>query len=307
MCQTQQPAPSARSASSDGPDVWVDVRIGSRTDVGRKRAQNEDCLGTRFPLFVVADGMGGHQAGEVASRIVIDEMLAIADGETFVTASEISAAVTRAAERVSELGSDLTAPGSTLTGVAFSSHRGYPVARVFNIGDSRTYLLMEGEFRQVTTDHSQVQELLDAGSVTAVEARSLPQRNVITRALGAGAGTDVRADQFIVPLAGGTRFLLCSDGLSGEVTDSLIEMVCRAVEDPQQVAEELVNMALAAGGKDNVSVVVVDIVSSGPSFEGDGADDTTQSSGRADVHDTVPSARRTPRRHGYAKDGAQDE
>ncbi len=272
--------------------------------MGKRRGHNEDRLGVRFPLFVVADGMGGHKGGEVAAQIAIEEMLAIADGENFVLVEEISGALARASERVSALGSGSGAPGSTLTGLAFSTHRDHPVAQVFNIGDSRTYLLSRGEFQQVTTDHSQVQELLDSGTISDTEARSLPERNVITRALGAGAGSDVRADHFVVPLVDGSRFLMCSDGLSGEVTNSLIEMVCRAVADPQQAADELVNMALAAGGKDNISVVVVDVVSASPSSDEDVNEITAR---REPLHDTVPSPRRKPRRHGMAWSTGRDE
>ena len=277
MCQTQPPSRRVSSTSVAESNMSVDICVGFRTDVGKKRNRNEDCLGIQFPLFAVADGMGGHQAGEVAACIAIEEMLAIADGQSFVSARQISAAVARAAERVDALSDEPTAPGSTLTGIAFSSYRGYPVARVFNIGDSRTYLLTDDDFLQVTTDHSQIQELIDCGAVTVAEARSLPQRNVITRALGAGSGTDVEADQYMVPLVQGGRFLVCSDGLSGEVTDSLIEMVCRAVDDPQQAANELVNMALAAGGQDNVSVIVLDILSTSPIFDSASGEDITQS------------------------------
>ncbi len=246
--------------------VRVEVRFGSRTDAGRRRS-NEDSFGTKFPLFLIADGLGGHQAGEVASALAVEEMMMIADGTRLVMAQEITEALARAAQRVDQLGAGCTAPGSTLTGMAISTHHGQPVARVFNIGDSRTYALISGEFRLLTRDHSRVQELIDTGRVTDIEARALPQQNVVTRALGAGSGKHVTVDHFVVPLGTGDRFILCSDGLSGEVTNSLIEMVSRAVVDPQQLADELVTMALAVGGKDNITVVVVDIVDAQPDAE----------------------------------------
>lgn len=308
MSETQPsvlPSVSVRKAIDD---IWIEVRYGAQTDVGRRRGHNEDCYGTRFPLFVVADGMGGHQAGEIAASIAVEEMMILAEDEDFVAAPRISEAVARAAQRVDKLGTGISAPGSTLTGLAVSTHRAFPVARVFNIGDSRTYLLSQGDFQQLTRDHSQVQELLDSGTVTDIQARALPLHNVITRALGAGSGEHVLADQFLVPLTTGDRFIMCTDGLSGEVTDSLIEMVSRAVQDPQELAEELVTMALNAGGKDNVTVVVVDIVDAGPVFDDVEGEEATQSTGDANentakrqgdlrVHDTLPSAngrRRVP-------------
>ncbi len=308
MSETQPSALPSVSVRKAFDDVWIEVRYGAQTDVGRRRGHNEDCYGMRFPLFVVADGMGGHKAGEVAASIAVEEMMTLAEDEDFVAAPRISEAVARAAQRVDKLGTGISAPGSTLTGLAVSTHRAFPVARVFNIGDSRTYLLSQGDFQQLTRDHSQVQELIDSGTVTDVQARALPMHNVITRALGAGSGEHVLADQFLVPLTTGDRFIMCTDGLSGEVTDSLIEMVSRAVQDPQELAEELVTMALNAGGKDNVTVVVVDIVDAGPVFDDVEGEEATQSTGDANentakrqgdlrVHDTLPSAngrRRVP-------------
>ena len=259
MFHTQSPPSRSISVSQDSDDVRVEVRFGARTDVGRRR-RNEDSFGAKFPLFLIADGMGGNRQGEVASALAVEEMMMIADGVRFVAAQEITEALARAAQRVDQLGSGCLAPGSTLTGMAISTHRGDPVARVFNIGDSRTYALTGGEFHLLTRDHSRAQELIDTGQVTDVEARALPQQNVITRALGAGSGEHVIVDHYLVPLGAGDRFIICSDGLSGEVTDSLIEIVSRAVIDPQQLADELVTMALTAGGKDNITVLVVDIV-----------------------------------------------
>lgn len=271
------------------------VRHGVRTDVGCRREHNEDSYGARFPFFVVADGMGGHREGALASGLVVDQLLQEVHEGDFASAAQVSDSIARAARRVSGLGEGTGAgegaPGSTLTGLAFSTHRGRPCVRVFNIGDSRTYLLSGAEFSQVTTDHSEVQELLDAGSVTEVEARALPRRNVITRALGAGSGPMVPADLYVVPALAGDRYLLCSDGLSGEVTDALIEMVSRAVTDPQQVADELVSMALTAGGKDNVTVMVVDIVEASPAWDystGEGTTLTREGDMPAD-DDTIPT------------------
>ncbi|MFT3944023.1 MAG: protein phosphatase 2C domain-containing protein [Ancrocorticia sp.] len=259
MFHTQSPPSQAICAGQDADSIRVTIRFGTRTDIGRRR-RNEDSFGAKFPLFLVADGMGGNRQGHLASSLAVEEMMMIADGVRFVAAQEIKEALARAAQRVHRLGAGYSAPGSTLTGLAISTHRGRPVARVFNIGDSRTYTLAGGKFQLLTRDHSRAQELIDTGRVSGVEARALPQQNVITRALGAGSGKHVVVDHYLVSLAAGDRFILCSDGLSGEVTDSLIEIVSRVVRDPQQLADELVTMALTAGGKDNITVVVVDIV-----------------------------------------------
>ena len=148
----------------------------ARTDVGRRRVRNEDSWGASFPAYFVADGMGGNDAGDIASRAVVDAVCGSLELGEFATPALLSEAVSRAAASVCALGTGHRAPGSTLTGVAFQEYRGKPCAAVFNIGDSRTYLLSEGSFEQISVDHSEVQELLDAGCVTDVEARALPRR-----------------------------------------------------------------------------------------------------------------------------------
>ncbi|MBF0959479.1 MAG: serine/threonine-protein phosphatase [Actinomyces sp.] len=238
----------------------------ARTDVGRRRVRNEDSWGAAFPAYFVADGMGGNDAGDIASRAVVDAVCGSLELGAFATPALLSEAVSRAAASVCALGAGHRAPGSTLTGVAFQEYRGKPCAAVFNIGDSRTYLLSEGSFEQISVDHSEVQELLDAGCVTDVEARALPRRNVITRALGAGMSGDVAADIFMVPVHCGDRWVICSDGLSGEVTDALIEMIVRHVTDREQATDELIAQALGAGGKDNVTVIIVDVVEAAPEW-----------------------------------------
>ena len=269
----------------------VVVAHAARTDVGRRRTHNEDSWGASFPAYFVADGMGGNDAGDVASRAVVDTMCdSLAPGE-FTTPALLSTAVSRAALAVAALGTGSRAPGSTLTGIAFQEYRGKPCAAVFNIGDSRTYLLSEGSFEQISVDHSEVQELIDAGYVTDVEARALPHRNIITRALGAGSTRHVTADIFMVPVHRGDRWVICSDGLSGEVTDALIEMVVRHVKDREQAADELIAQALGAGGKDNVTVAIVDVLAAEPewgqSSNGDDTVDndvTVNTAEGADVH-----------------------
>ena len=216
----------------------VVVAHAARSDAGNRRAHNEDSWGAAFPAYLVADGMGGNEAGDVASQAVVNAVSTSLPPGRFTTQARLSAALSRAASEVAALGSGSRAPGSTLTGVAL----------------------------QVSVDHSVVQELLSAGSVTGVEARALPRRNIITRALGAGSAPDVAADIFMVPVHRGDRWLICSDGLPGEVTDALIEMILRHVPDRERAVDELVAQALVAGGKDNVTVVIVDVVEAGPEW-----------------------------------------
>lgn len=245
----------------------VSVAWAATTDVGLRRCHNEDSYIARFPLFVVADGMGGHEKGEVASARVVEAMDTNVPGDRFVDAVELSTALLRTTRSLSELGGNDGSPGSTMTGMVFSTHRDLPCARIFNIGDSRTYLLSSEGFSQVTIDHSEYQELRDAGMLSAADARSFSRRHVLTKALGAGFGPSVPVDQFIVPISAGDRYILCSDGLSGEVTDALIEMVARTLKDPQAVADELLAMALRAGGADNVTIIVLDIREAWPSWD----------------------------------------
>jgi protein phosphatase len=241
----------------------ADVRLvwGAASDVGRIRQQNEDSYIADPRLFVVADGMGGHNAGEVASAIAVRTMLDAAgdgftDHDTFVAAVRAAnAAIHDAADGLSEQ----RGMGTTLTAVApLRLAAGEPPAlSITNVGDSRTYVFRDGELRQLSVDHSYVQELLSEGLVTAEEARVHPRRNIVTRALGIDGS--VSPDAWVIPLVVGDRFLLCSDGLVDEVTDADIAAVLRTVADPNRAASELVAAANRNGGRDNVTVIVVDV------------------------------------------------
>lgn len=238
--------------------VW-----GAASDVGRIRQQNEDSFIADPRLFVVADGMGGHNAGEVASAIAVRTMLDAAgdgftDHEAFVAAVRAAnSAIHDAADGLSEQ----RGMGTTLTAVApLRLTAGEPPAlSITNVGDSRTYVFRDGELRQLSVDHSYVQELLSEGLVTAEEARVHPRRNIVTRALGIDGS--VSPDAWVIPLVVGDRFLLCSDGLVDEVTDADIAAVLRDVTDPDRAASELVAAANRNGGRDNVTVIVVDVQS----------------------------------------------
>jgi len=254
--------------------VRLIVRHGSATDVGQVRGDNEDSLLADSPVFLVADGMGGHRLGGTASAHAVRAFEDLV-GRNFVTSQEFSRRLTRAARSVAALGAGERAPGSTLTGLLLCRQGALPCLRVVNIGDSRTYHLSAQSFSQITHDHSEVQELIDSGHLDRARALSSCRRNVITRALGAGGGDQVVADQYLLPATVGDRFIICSDGLSGYVAGSLIEMVARSVPDPRNAAQELVALALATGGRDNVTVIVVDVVEAFPPWENTQVDDIT--------------------------------
>lgn len=236
------------------------LRWGSATDVGRVRTLNEDSLLAVPGLFVVADGMGGHAAGEVASQLAVAEFARLAE-QAPVRAEDLTETVRQANEHILAAGferGDRLGMGTTLTGVGVvGSEQGERLA-VFNVGDSRVYRLTEGRFGQMTVDHSAVQELVDAGRLSAQAARTHPRRNVVTRSLGSDPGP--AADLWLVEPVAGDRFLVCSDGLTGELEDHVIGEQLKAITDPQAAADELVRRALAAGGHDNVTVVVFDVV-----------------------------------------------
>ena len=235
------------------------LRFGSATDVGRVRQNNEDNLLVASPLFAVADGMGGHAAGEVASGIAVQLL-----GDTFSadrTAGGLADAV-RAANRAvwerAQQQPDLRGMGTTLTAVALVEDDGQDVLAVVNVGDSRAYRLQQGELEQLTEDHSLVEELVRSGRLSAEEAQVHPQKHVLTRVLG--VDPDVEVDCFRIIPYEGDRFLLASDGLFNEVDDRTIASVLRRTEDPDAAAAELVELAKGNGGSDNITVVVVDVV-----------------------------------------------
>lgn len=242
----------------------ITVSSGAATDQGHVRRGNEDSYIVDFPLFVVADGMGGHRAGEVASSRVVEEMGSRIPRGSFVDAGEVSAALYYTTRSLAELGRSEGAPGSTMTGVAFSTHLDLPCVRIFNIGDSRVYLLRDGSLKQMTVDHTEYQELCVLGFATSADPDIAMRRHVLTKALGAGFGPINAVDQVMIPAVSGDRYLLCSDGLTGEVDDELIEQVMERLSDPQEAADRLVHLALQAGGRDNVTVVVVDVCEAWP-------------------------------------------
>jgi protein phosphatase len=236
--------------------MTVDTAVGVATDAGG-RADNEDAAWASGRLFVVADGMGGHESGEVASATAVDVVAALAEVPE-PDESEVRDAIRRAHAAVREIPHGRgRRPGTTLTGVVLTQHEGVPCWLVLNVGDSRTYRMAGAVLEQVTTDHSEVAELVARGLLPADEAAYHPRRNVVTRVLGGGA-FDVDPDLLWLPVSPGDRILVCSDGLTDALPDARIEAELKAEPDAQAAADRLVAAALAAGARDNVTVVVVD-------------------------------------------------
>ena len=243
--------------------AMLTLAIGAATDTGNLRGQNEDAHIAEQNLFAVADGMGGHNAGEVASAMAIEHLRNVAISG--VSSAEAFAQVVRdlngAIYSSATSTTDQRGMGTTLTAAALltsTSDTDQPSQIVIaNVGDSRTYLLRSGELRQMSVDHSYVQELVTEGLLTVDEARTHPRRNIVTRALG--IDEQVSVDTWTIPMFDGDRFMLCSDGLVDEVPlDEITEMM-REHSAPQQVAERLVSAAKRHGGRDNITVIVVDV------------------------------------------------
>jgi protein phosphatase len=230
---------------------------GVDTSVGRVRRVNEDSYLAVPPIYAVADGMGGHGSGDVASRLAV-EVLA----RSVMLRPLFTEAVLHALEEANRVIVEHDGPnrmGTTVTGLAGLETMGGDRLMVFNVGDSRVYRLGADRIEQLTVDHSEVQELVLAGVLTPEQARTHPRRNVVTRALG--GGLELVADHWLVPATGGDRFLICSDGLFGELPDEAMAPLL-AIADPQRAAETLVAAANDAGGHDNITALVVDIQSS---------------------------------------------
>ena len=238
-------------------------RAAGLTDTGRRRRQNEDAFVCDPPLFAIADGMGGAQAGELASRIAagaIEEGGAAARGEDGVV-SVVRAANALIFERAVN-DPDVAGMGTTAT-VALVDEREETLT-IAHVGDSRAYRYRDGVLEQLTTDHSLVAELVRSGRLTEAEAAVHPHRSVITRALGTDA--EVEVDTLTLPLSSGDLVLLCSDGLSAMVRDEeIVRVLGSSGGDPHTAAEALVRAANAAGGDDNVTVVLFELADGDPS------------------------------------------
>ncbi len=244
------------------------------TDVGRKRRHNEDAylLDVERGLFVVADGMGGHVAGEVASRITVESIQEFISGTEdehentwpfgfnnrySLEGNRLTTAIEKANEKVMRAMQnrpELKGMGTTVVAALFDSER----ATLVHVGDSRVYLLRNGELRRLTDDHSWVQEQVNAGILSEDEARTHPLKNVVTRALG--GASHVAPDVTEIELTAGDRFLLCSDGLTGMINDDEVSECLRSEHSLERVVRSLIDFANERGGADNITAIVVEVV-----------------------------------------------
>jgi serine/threonine protein phosphatase PrpC len=240
--------------------VTVTLRYAARSDVGLVRSNNQDSAYAGPNLLVVADGMGGHAGGDVASALTIAALVALdrPDHSSDRSMSELERSIDRARQDLVDATTadpDLAGMGTTVTALLKSGN----TLAMAHLGDSRAYLLRDGTLAQVTVDHTFVQHLVDTGRITPEEAETHPQRNVVMRVLG-DFDLDLTPDLSIREAVPGDRWMLCSDGLSGFVPDTEIAEVLISVAAPQDAVEQLISMSMRAGSTDNITVVVADVL-----------------------------------------------
>ncbi len=242
------------SQHEDSPVSVVSTYFGSRTEVGNVRQHNEDSLTVLPPLFAVADGMGGHEAGEVASEIAITTLNELAPKTP--DADALARAVVAANLNVIKAPSNgvgREGMGTTLTAAILEKER----LVIAQVGDSRAYLMHNGHLQQLTRDHSLMADMIEVGQLTEEEARVHPNRSIITRAIG--SDPHMQPDMYELNVETGDRLLLCSDGVCTMIDDSKIQTIMRTTPSAQQCADRLVEAALDAGGLDNATAVVIDV------------------------------------------------
>ena len=227
------------------------IEVGAATDIGRVRDVNEDSYLVEAPLYAVADGMGGHKGGDVASSLALETVEAMFRVGGGTLADQVREA-NRAVHERSVADQRVRGMGTTLTAVTIEGSD----ARFVHVGDSRAYVLRAGDLRQVTSDHTLVARMVKAGEISREEAAVHPHRNVVTKVIGTEA--TVVVDEHTVPLLDGDRLLLCSDGLTGMVAEDQIQAILEAEPDPQRAADRMVKAANRAGGIDNITVLVLD-------------------------------------------------
>lgn len=254
-----------RTAQTLDVDDRFSLAWAGATDRGRRRDSNQDAFLAEYPLFVVADGMGGHAGGEIASKSTIDRLRSVVESGT-VGAESIESALALAVKDIASH-PDTTdeGTGTTLTGVYIDVNADPPRWVSLNIGDSRVYLLRDEQLVQITTDHSVVQELIASGRLSPEEAEGHPYSNVITRAVGA---SELFAPDYLgIEVHDGDRFVICSDGLTKELTDYGIQHFLREHPDPSGAVDAMLDAALENGGRDNVTLIVVQVTAHSPSTE----------------------------------------
>ena len=254
--------------------------IGARSDVGRVRDGNEDSYLIQDPVYVVADGMGGHLAGDVASRIAVQTISERTQDGNATTPDALERAVKAANEAIWSKAKDdpsLHGMGTTCTLVLVADAK----VHLAHVGDSRAYLFRDGELTQITDDHTLVGRMVKEGRLKPEEAERHPQRNIVTRALG--VDEDVQVDLETVPVQEGDTILICSDGLSSMVgADAIREVLARA-SDPQQAADGLIDIANEAGGEDNITALVLVFHGGNSSGHAAPAEEITRAVPRAEV------------------------
>lgn len=241
----------------------MNVRVGSATDIGQVREGNEDSFLVLAPLYAVADGMGGHRGGEVASSLALDTVQRMFERREGTLLEQVTEANRAVFER-SQQDRSVAGMGTTLTAALIEGDR----VHLAHVGDSRAYLLRAGQLTMLTEDHTLVHRMVIEGEITEAEAETHPHRSILTRALG--VDPNVLVDEGHIDVADGDRILLCSDGLTGMVSDDRISEILVSTPDPQEAVDALVRVANRAGGVDNITAVLLDF-SSGP-----GTSDTTE-------------------------------
>ena len=238
----------------------VFLSVASCTNIGQKRSLNEDAVLAHMPVFIVADGMGGHDAGDRASSIAVEEMSKLGSSPRV---EDVRDALTRARYSIDHIvvSSSQRAAGTTVSGIVMVEQADQPYWLVLNLGDSRTYHVTQGALKQVSVDHSEAQEMIETGRLDRESASQYARRHVITRVLG--ARTIECPEYWLIPVQAPERWMVCSDGLTQELNDWQIAQILTSEVSAQGAVDALLERALAAGGRDNISVVIVDV--EGPS------------------------------------------
>jgi serine/threonine protein phosphatase PrpC len=258
------------------------TRVGATTDIGQVREGNEDAILITDPLYAVADGMGGHRGGEVASNLAlqtVEQMFAERQG----TLTEQVERANRAVFERSQSDRDVSGMGTTLTAALIEGG----AVRLAHVGDSRAYLFRGGKLQLLTEDHTLVHRMVVEGEITETEAENHPHRSVLTRALGVEG--DVRVDETKVEVREGDRLLLCTDGLTGMLSEDQIESILQDVRDPQEAVDRLVREANRAGGIDNITAVIIDFTEDGR-IDGSGTKEDSQPRSPTTQHPTPTMA-----------------
>ncbi len=258
------------------------TRVGATTDIGQVREGNEDAILINDPLYAVADGMGGHRGGEVASNLAlqtVEQMFAERQG----TLTEQVERANRAVFERSQSDRDVSGMGTTLTAALIEGG----AVRLAHVGDSRAYLFRGGKLQLLTEDHTLVHRMVVEGEITETEAENHPHRSVLTRALGVEG--NVRVDETKVEVQEGDRLLLCTDGLTGMLSEDHIESILQDVRDPQEAVDRLVSEANRAGGIDNITAVIIDFTEDGR-IDGSGTKEVSQPRSPTTQHPTPTMA-----------------